>query len=146
VEQFILNILSGYGLAGVVILALGWTVLQQHKAANKVNEERLKERAQDISILVKALDNNTQSTKDNAHAIAERNDVTEDLVKSFERQSLIFELLTAKLEMHVKGNAEATADFKLTINAIAEASRVNTGILREIRDRHDNEPIPRRRS
>lgn len=143
-EQFILNALSGYGLAGVVILALGWTVLQQQKTASKVNDARLAERTQDLNLLIKALDNNTQATKDNASAIAERNEVTEELVKAFERQSLVFELLAGKLEMHVKGNVEQQVDFKLTINAIAEATRVNTGILREIRDR-DNEPLPRRR-
>lgn len=141
-EQFILNVLSGYGLAGLVILALGWTVLQQQKIIGRLNESRLK----DLQLVLTALNNNTEATKDNAEAIDRRNEVTEELARSFERQSLVFELLTAKLEMHDKTNMDLQSDFKLTINSIAEATRVNSGILREIRDRDNhNEPVPRRR-
>lgn len=130
-EQFILNVLSGYGLAGVVILGLGWAVLQQWRTANRINETRLNER----DVLIQALQNNTQATKDNAVAIALRNEVTEELSKTIEKQALIIELFMQKMEIHDTGLKEKLSDFKLTVDSIAEASRVNTGVLREVRDR-----------
>lgn len=139
-EQFILNVLSGYGLAGVVILGLGWAVLQQWRSANKINESRLGER----DVLIQALQNNTQATKDNAAAIASRNEVTEELSKTIEKQALIIELFMQKIEIHDTGLKEKMSDFKLTIDSIAEASRVNTGVLREVRDRVTGDLIPRR--
>ena len=140
VEQFILNVLSGYGLAGVVILALGWAVLQQWRSANKINELRLAER----DILIKALENNTAATKANALAIGSRNQVTEELGMSLEKQALVFELFMQKVDIHDGNLSGKIQEFKQVIDALAEANRTNTGILTLIRDKVD--PVqPRRR-
>lgn len=139
-EQFILSVLSGYGLAGLVILALGWTVLQQQRALNKLNQDRLG----DIPILITALQNNTQATNNQAEAIKSRNAVTEELSKAMERQALVFELFMQKTDLLDKGHTDRLHEFKLVIDSIADAMRTNTAMVREIRDRSD-EPLPRKR-
>ena len=113
-EQFILDILKGYGLAGVVILGLGWTVLVLVRRIDRINEARLRER----DILFKTIENNTASAKDQAIAIADRNKVTEDLGKSFERLALVHELFMQKADMHDEGFKEKLQEYKLVIDSI----------------------------
>lgn len=138
-EQFILNTLSGYGLAGVVIIALGWTVLQQMKVVAKIHEARLAER----DVLIKAIENNTQAAREHAAAIINRNEVTEELSKSIDRQAVVFELFMQKADLHDEGFTEKFRDFKLVIDSFSDAMRQNTSIVREVREKLD--PITRRR-
>lgn len=138
-EQYILNVLSGYGLAGLIILALGWTVLQQMKKADTVNESRLNER----DAMLKIIAASTAAQQEAAKAIASRNEATEELVKAFEKQALVFELFMQQMKSHDDGFKDKLGEFKVTIESIAEAMRSMTGTLRSIRDDLDP-PLPRR--
>lgn len=128
--DWFVTILQGYGLAGVVIAALGYAVYQQHKNATDVNNSRLSER----DVLIKALESNTTAIKENAKVTEERNEVTQALAESIAKQAGVFEMFVQKMEMHQENLREKLADQKLIIDALAESNRVNTGILRDVRD------------
>lgn len=128
-EDWIKTILQGYGLAGLVIMILGWAVYQMYKNAQKVTKERLA----DIPVLVKALENNTQATRDNAQAILARNSVTEELTRAIDRQAVAFQLFTQKYEIQIEDLKNKVTEYKMVIDSLAEASRNNTGVLRDIR-------------
>ncbi len=138
-EQYILNALTGYGLAGVVILALGWTVLQQMNKADTVNESRLA----DKEAILKVIAANTAASLEHAKAISSRNEVIEELSRSIEKQALVFELFMQKMDFHDDGFKDKLGEFKMVIDSIADAMRTVTAMMREIRD--DRDPPSRRR-
>lgn len=124
-------ILQQYGLAGVVIAALGYRVYRQDKTASEVNEARLK----DSVVLVNALNANTQATLENAKATSERNAVTQDLAEAIAKQAGAFDVFLQKADFH-QNNAKDTLQVQAkALEAFAESNRVNSGILRDIRDR-----------
>lgn len=125
-----LTILQSYGLAGIVILALGYVVVYQNKSVTKLNDDRWDEK----EILIKALESNTAAIKDNARATEERNRVTEQLAEAIEKLATAFEMFSHKTEMHNENVRERLADQKLVIDSVAEASRTNTGVIRDVRN------------
>ncbi len=132
-EELAVKVLGPLGLSGLVILALAITVFHLFRTLSKVNEQRLA----DVGVLIKALDNNTMATRDNASAILARNVITEEQGRIIERQASVFELFMQKADMHDDIIREKLTEFKLVIDSLAEANRTNTGILRDMRDRKE---------
>jgi hypothetical protein len=128
--EWVVDILKSYGLAGVVIAGLAYAVRWLIKSSNEVNNSRLGER----DILIKALEANTTAIKENAKVTEARNIVTQDLAAAITKQAGAFEVFIQKTEFYQEALKEKVQDQKLTIEAIAESNRVNTGILRDVRD------------
>lgn len=124
------TILQGYGLAGIVIFVLGWIVFFMYRSSLEVNNSRLGER----DVLVKALESNTTAIRENAKATEARNSLTQDLAEAIGKQAGAFDLFIQKAEIQNEGFREKMRDMSVTVDALAEATRVNTGILRDVRD------------
>jgi|SRR6185369_11662248 len=129
-EEMIPKILAQYGLAGLVIAVLGYTVFHMYRAAQRVTKERLA----DVPILIKALDNNTQATKDQAEAIKSRNTVTEELVKAVDRLSAAQQLASQRNEIQLEAVREKLGDYKQGFEAFADSQRQLAATMRDVRD------------
>ena len=127
--EWMVKILEAYGLAGLVIAALGVACYHLYSKNESTNTSRLAER----DVLIKALGDNTTAVRDNARVMEERNKVTEQLADAMEKLATAFEMFSHKAEMHHENVREKLQDQKLVIDASAEANRVNTGVLRDIR-------------
>lgn len=124
------TILQGYGLAGIVIFVLGWIVFFMYRSSLDVNNSRLGER----DVLIKALESNTTAIRENAHATENRNSITQDLAEAIGKQAGAFDLFIQKTELQNESFREKMRDMVATVDAMSEASRVNTGILKDVRD------------
>lgn len=132
--EWITQILQGYGLQGVVIFALGYTVWWQNKNSVEVNNNRLSER----DVLIKALEGNTTALRENAKATENGNEITQDLADAIAKQVAAFEMFLVKSEIQQGSMKEAINKQDFVINALAEANRTNTGILTDIRNKVAN--------
>lgn len=128
--EWVVTILQSYGLAGVVIAALAYTVFQQNKTASQVNNYRLAER----DVLIKALESNTTAIRENARVTEARNIVTQDLADAISKQAGAFDIFLQKTEFHQANVRESLSDQAKVFAAFSESNRVNTGILRDVRD------------
>jgi hypothetical protein len=128
--DWFVTILQGYGLAGVVIAALGFAVWQQSKNAFEVNNARLSER----DVLIKALESNTTAIRENAKVTEQRNQVTQDLAEAISKQAGAFDIFLQKSDFS-QSNMKDTLQGQLkALEAFSESNRVNSGILRDVRD------------
>lgn len=127
--DWVVTILQSHGLAGLVIVALGYAVMYQHSFGVKVNESRLSEK----ELLIKTIEANTSAVRENARATEERNRVTEHLADAIEKLATAFEVFALKAETHHENVREKLSDQKLVIDSVAEASRTNTGVIRDLR-------------
>jgi 7-cyano-7-deazaguanine synthase in queuosine biosynthesis len=128
--DWMIPILQSYGLAGVVIAALGITVWQQNKNAFEVNNHRLAER----DVLIKALEANTTAIRENAKVTEARNQVTQDLADAISKQAGAFDIFLQKTEFNQANFKDAQQAQGKALEAFSESNRVNSGILRDIRD------------
>lgn len=128
--DWFVTVLQGYGLAGVVIAALGYAVWQQSKNAFEVNNHRLAER----DVLIKALEANTTAIRENAKVTEARNQVTQDLAEAIGKQAGAFDLFLQKSEFNQTNMKDSIQAQSKVLEAFSESSRVNSGILRDIRD------------
>lgn len=134
--DWFVTVLQGYGLAGVVIAALGYAVYHQNKNATEVNNHRLGER----DVLIKALEANTTAIKENAKVTEARNIVTEALADAISKQAGAFDVFLQKTEFHQATMKEAVQKQAQVIEAFSESNRVNTGVLRDVRDYIERQP------
>lgn len=135
VPDWIISILQSYGLAGVVILALVVDRVRMSREATQVNNYRLSER----DVLIKALESNTTAIRENARVTEARNIVTQDLADAISKQAGAFDVFLQKTEFHQSTIREALADQAKVFSAFSESNRVNTGVLRDVRDFIKNE-------
>ncbi len=134
--EWFVTILQGYGLAGVVIAALGYAVYQQNKSATEVNNHRLGER----DVLIKALEANTTAIRENAKVTEARNIVTQDLAEAITKQASAFDVFLQKTEFYQTNLKDSVQKQSQLFEAFAESNRVNSGILRDIRDHIERQP------
>lgn len=132
--DWVIVILQGYGLAGIVIAALSTAVYVQYKNAFEVNNNRLSER----DVLIKALESNTTAIRENAKATENRNSITQDLASAITKQAAAFDLFLQKAEFQQESLKENIRDQKAVIEALAESNRINTGILTDVRNKLSN--------
>lgn len=129
--DWIIIILQGYGLAGIVIAALAIAVYQQFKNSTEVNNNRLSER----DVLIKALESNTTAIRENARATEARNTITQDLASAITKQATAFEMFLQKAEFQQENLKDNVRDQKAVIEAVSESIRIHTGILTDIRNK-----------
>lgn len=128
--DWVVTVMQGYGLAGVAIAALSLAVYQQNKSANLVNNARLSER----DVLIKALESNTTAIRENAKVTEQRNVVTEALAEALSKQAGVFDVFLTKTEFYQTAIKDTMSSQSKVMDALAESNRVNTGILRDVRD------------
>jgi hypothetical protein len=128
--EWFVPILQGYGLAGVVIFSLGFVVWKQNRDAFEVNNSRLGERDD----LIKALEANTTAIRENAKVTEQRNLVTQDLADAISKQAGAFDIFLQKSEFNQANMKDSIQAQAKVLEAFSESSRVNSGILRDIRD------------
>jgi len=128
--EWIIDILKLYGLAGVVMFALAVTVRQQQKSAFEVNNHRLAER----DVLIKALEANTTAIKENAKVTEQRNQATQDLAEAISKQAGAFDIFLQKTEFNQTTMKDTLQTHAKALEAFSESNRVNSGILRDVRD------------
>jgi hypothetical protein len=136
VPDWVVTILQGYGLAGVVIAALAIAVWTQNKNAVEVNNARLSER----DVLIKALEANTTAIRENARVTEARNIVTQDLAEAISKQAGAFDVFLQKTEFHQTNIKDQMQAQNKLFEAFSESNRVNTGTLRDIRDYIERQP------
>lgn len=129
--DWVIIILQGYGLAGIVIAALAIAVYQQFKNSTEVNNNRLSER----DVLIKALESNTTAIRENARATEARNTITQDLASAITKQATAFEMFLQKAEFQQENLKDNVRDQKAVIEAVSESIRIHTGILTDIRNK-----------
>jgi len=124
-------------LMSTAILGLSGAVALQWKHANKVYGYRLAER----DTLKDALNGNTKALADMTRATEDRNRATEELAEAIDKLAQAFERMNDRLMMQHdvmkeqgKDQASAIKDQVEVISSLADAMRVNTGMLTEVRN------------
>lgn len=125
------------GMLVTAIGALATAVGLQWKQANKVYGYRLAER----DTLRDALNGATKAQEAHTRATEERNRVTEELADAMRALAAAFDRLNERLTMQHDHHKEHDRDHlrlieaqTATIGSLAEALRVNTGIVTDIRN------------
>lgn len=138
--------LEGMGPAGAAIsvlltfiTVLGTAVGIQWRQANKVYGYRLAER----DTLNKALTDSTTAINSMIKATDERNRVTDELADAIGSQASAFDRLNDRQQMQHEVLKDEVQRQGMVISAASEATRINTGILTDIRNYIQN---PGRRS
>lgn len=128
--DWFIPILQQYGLAGVVIFSLGFVVWKQNRDAFEVNNSRLGER----DVLIKALEANTTAIQENAKVTEQRNQVTQDLSEAISKQAGALDLFLQKSEFNQTTMRETVQVQTKVFSEFSESIRVNSGIVRDVRD------------
>jgi hypothetical protein len=137
VEPWVIEILKGYGLAGVVIAGLVAALVFQTKAVGrrdlelrKLHEQRAIEREKLVELLAAA--NNTQRIT--AEVTASRNEIMDDLARAMMTQAHSNDRLGDKVAGQTEMFKERLGDFKHVVDSFGESNRVLTGLVAEIRN------------
>lgn len=125
------------GMMATAIVALSTAVGVQWKSANKVYGQRIAER-DDYRDTLNA---NTKAVENFVRTSEQRNQITEELAAAVAKLAAVFERLNDRLEMQhdwVKENARDRIrdndDMIKTVASMADAVRVNTGMVTDVRD------------
>jgi hypothetical protein len=125
--EWVVTILQQYGLQGVVMGVLGYSVYYLVDSSVSINKDRLGER----EILIRALDSNTNAVRDNAAATNDRNQVTKDLAQATEKQAVVLEMFIQKIQFQQDILREKLQDQKVVIDSLALANRVNSAAIQD---------------
>lgn len=135
--DFVNEALKGMGPAGAAIsvlltfiAALAAAVGIQWRHSNKVYGYRLAER----DTLNKALTDSTAAIKSMTRATDERNKVTEELASAINAQANAGTRLADRQQMQHEVLKDEVQRQGMVISAVSEATRVNSGILTDIRN------------
>ncbi len=136
-SELVTGTLKEMGAAGAAIsvlltavAALSGAVVFQWRQANQINGLRLKER----DALNKALSDNTAAINGMTRATEERNRVTQELADAIALQASAFERVNDRVGFYHEDNKEKLSDIRKVVESMAEAVRVNTGMVTEVRN------------
>lgn len=137
IPDWVTEILKGMGPSGAAIsvlltfiIALATAVGVQWRHSNKVYGYRLAER----DTLNKALTDSTGAINSMTRATDERNKVTEELAAAINHQAAAAARMSDRQQMQHEVMKDEIQRQGMVIGAQAEATRVNTGILTDIRN------------
>lgn len=137
IPDWVTDVLKGMGPAGAAIavlltfiIALATAVGIQWRHSNKVYGYRLAER----DTLNKALTDSTAAINSMTRATNERNEVTEELAAAINTQAGAAVRLADRQQMQHEVMKDENQRQGMVIGSLAEATRVNTGILTDIRN------------
>jgi predicted house-cleaning noncanonical NTP pyrophosphatase (MazG superfamily) len=137
--EIVTDALGGMGFTGAVISvllttigALGTVVVLMFRMLMRQAAERTTESAAVVTLVER---NNSVVSK-LAESTEERNRVTEALADAIKAQAGAFEMLTQRIDFYHEGNTEKLKDLREVVSAQADAVRVHTGVVMEVRNNH----------
>lgn len=135
--EFVVSILKSMGAAGAAISILltaisilGTVITILFKQNNAHNKARLAER----EVLIKLVESSNSAFNKNSEATEERNKVTQELADAIAKQAQAFELVNQRVGFYHEANTEKLKDMREVVASGADAMRVNTGMLTEVRN------------
>lgn len=135
--EFVAGTLKDMGAAGAAISVLLTTVtacvtaiIFLYRQNNKLNAERRTE----SGTVIKLMENTNTALKSVADSSEQRNKVTQDLADAIRTQAAAFEMVNQRIEFYHDGNVEKLKDLREVVASHAEAVRVNTGMVTEVRN------------
>jgi hypothetical protein len=128
---------QGLGSAGAAILVLLTTVSGLagviaflFRQNGNLNSERRGENA----AVVKLLADNNAAMEKFAVSMRERNKATQDLAEAITAQAQAFEMVNQRVAFYHEANTEKLRDLRDVVAASADALRVNTGMVTDVRN------------
>lgn len=136
-EAWAIDILKGYGLAGVVIALLVAVVVWQARAISAkdaelklLNSQRAAEREKLMELFADA----TNAQRITAEVTSKRNEIMEDLAGAMTSQANSNDRMGDKVVNQAEMFKERLSDFKHVIDSFGESNRVMTGLVAEVRN------------
>ena len=135
--EFVTDALKSMGASGAAISVLMTSVTACVTAIvflfrqnSKLNAERRAENA----TVIKLIESNNTALKSVADSTDERNKVTQELADAIKTQAGAFEMVNQRIEFYHSGNVEKLKDLRDVVAAQADALRVNTGMVTDVRN------------
>jgi hypothetical protein len=133
--------LKDLGAAGAAISVLMGTVgtlaaavVVLWRRGNKVQEETTKARLLERDAFAKIVGDNTAAYTKIADATAQRNRVTEELADAIKAQAASSAMVNERVSFYHADNKEKLKDLSDTVGSMADAVRVNTGMVTDVRN------------
>lgn len=136
-EAWAVDILKGYGLAGVVIVLLIAVVVWQARAiSTKDSEIQMlhSQRAAEREKLMELFADATNAQRITAEVTSKRNAIMEELADATMAQANSNERMGDKVVNQAEMFKERLSDFKHVIDSFGESNRVMTGLVAEVRN------------
>lgn len=136
-EAWVIDILKGYGLAGIVIALLVAVVVSQARTIkakdadiNALHTQRAAEREKLMELFADA----TNAQRITAEVTSKRNEIMEDLAGAMTSQANSNDRMGDKVVNQAEMFKERLSDFKHVIDSFGESNRVMTGLVAEVRN------------
>jgi hypothetical protein len=136
-DPWIVEILKGYGLAGVVIVGLVTVVIAQSRTIKgrdaelkALHEQRAVEREKLVALLAGAND----AQRITSEVTAKRNEIMEDIAGAMMTQANANDRFGDKVASQAEMLKEKFGDFKHVVDSFGESNRVLTGLVAEVRN------------
>lgn len=136
-EAWAIDILKGYGLAGIVIALLVGVVMWQARAiaAKDADLKALHgQRASEREKLMELLADAQNAQRITAEVTSKRNEIMEDLADAMTTQANSSDRMGDKVVNQTEMFKERLGDFKHVIDSFGESNRVMTGLVSEVRN------------
>lgn len=137
-SEFVTGQIKELGVAGAIISVLLTTVIPAlvtavivlWKQNNGMNKARIAER----DVFAKLFEANTTALNKNAEATIQRNAVTEKLADAIETFAVDFRMTNERVNLYHTDNKEKLKEVVSTVGSMADAVRVNTGMVTDVRN------------
>lgn len=136
-SEFVTSTLKDMGAAGAAISVLLTAVTGCVAAIVvlwKQNNTHNKDRAAEREVLINLIAANNTALNKNSEATEERNKVTQELADAIAKQASAFEMVNQRVGFYHEANTEKLKDLREVVASGAEAVRVNTGMVTEVRN------------
>jgi hypothetical protein len=136
-DAWIVDILKGYGLAGVVIFCLIGVVIAQSRTIKgrdaelkRLHEQRAVEREKLVALLAGA----NEAQRITAEVTSKRNEIMQDLASAVMTQANANDRFADKVANQADMFREKFGDFRQVVDSFGESNRVLTGLVAEVRN------------
>jgi hypothetical protein len=136
-DAWVVEILKGYGLAGVVIAGLVAVVVAQNRTIKgrdveikALHEQRAVEREKLVALLSGA----NEAQRITSEVTAKRNEIMEGIAGALLTQANANDRFGDKVENQAEMLKERFDDFKHVVDSFGESNRVISGLVAEVRN------------
>lgn len=116
------------------VVALAGVVVFLFRQISNLNTQLNAERRSESAVVIKLIESNNTALNKFADSTDERNKVTQDLADAINAQAAAFEMVNQRVGFYHEANTEKLKDMRDVVAAGAEAVRVNTGMVTEVRN------------
>jgi hypothetical protein len=142
-SEFVSGVLKELGAAGAAISVLMTTIgvlggaivvldRRNKSSADATNKARMAER----EIMIKMLEASNTAINRSSEASEQRNEVTQQLADAIKSQATVFAIVNERVSLYHADNKEKLKDVSDVVGAMADALRVNTGVVTEVRNQN----------